>query len=96
MDQQRVLDLLREHVMQFQGIGVRSLAVFGSVARGDARPDSDLDVVVDFAGPPTFDQYMELKILLEDLAGRRVDLVTRKALRPEIRSAIEAEEVRVA
>jgi len=76
--------------------GVAALYVFGSVARGDARPDSDIDVLVEFAGPPTFAQFMDLKALLEDTLGAHVDLVTRAAVRAQLRPRIEAEARRVA
>lgn len=76
--------------------GVRELSVFGSVARGNASALSDLDVLVDFDGPATFDGFMGLKLFLEDNMGVRVDLVTRGALKPRLRSRIEAEARRVA
>ena len=76
--------------------GVRELAVFGSVARGEALDTSDLDVLVDFVGPATFDGFMGLKIFLEDCLGVRIDLVTRAALKPRLRERIEAEARRVA
>ena len=76
--------------------GVRSLAVFGSRVRGEAGPDSDLDVLVDFVGPATFDGFMGLKFFLEDSLGVKVDLVTRAALKPRLRARIEAEARRVA
>ena len=77
-------------------LGVDSLAVFGAVARGEARPDSDVDILVDFRGEATLSRFMELKSLLESSLGRRVDLVTRKALRDRLRPAIEKDAVRVA
>lgn len=55
-----------------------------------------MDLLVAFEGLPTFDRYMGLKLFLEDLLGRRVDLVTEDALRPELRPAIEREAIRVA
>jgi hypothetical protein len=70
--------------------GVRSLGVFGSWARGDARPDSDVDLLVEFE-VTTFRRYMGLRFHLEDLLGRRVDLVTRPALRPRLREQILSE-----
>jgi uncharacterized protein len=76
--------------------GVRDLAVFGSVARGEASETSDLDVLVDFVGQATFDGYMGLKFFLEDNLGVKVDLVTRAALKPRLRDRIEAEARRVA
>lgn len=76
--------------------GVESLSIFGSAARGDLGPASDVDILVTFQGPATFDRFMGLKFHLEDLLGRRVDLVTRKALRPEILGTVEREGVHVA
>jgi len=75
--------------------GVLELAVFGSVARGEASPTSDLDLLVDFVGSATFDGYMGLKLFLEDSLGVKVDLVTRAALKPRLRARIEAEARRV-
>ncbi len=76
--------------------GVTGLYVFGSVARGTAGSESDVDILVDFRNPPTFSSFMDLKFLLEDTLGRQVDLVTRSALRPSMRPEIEAEAKRVA
>ncbi len=75
---------------------VGSLRLFGSHARGTAIETSDIDLVVAFDGPATFDAYMGLKHLLEDRLGRRIDLVTEAAVRPELRGAIEREAIRVA
>jgi predicted nucleotidyltransferase len=96
MDRQSVLDrLAAESVALRQRFGVSDLAVFGSVARDQAHESSDLDLLVTFDGPPDFDRFMGLKFYLEDLFGRAVDLVTRNALRPELRPQIEREAVRV-
>ncbi len=92
----QLLELLRQHKAEISRFGVRSLAVFGSVARGEERPDSDIDFVVDFVEPATFDRYMNLKFFLEDLLKRRVDLVTQQAIRPELRPSIEQDARRVA
>jgi len=77
-------------------LGVASLAVFGSVARDEAGPDSDIDILVEFRGAATLARFMDLKSLLETTFGRRVDLVTQKALRERLRPAIEKDAVRVA
>lgn len=76
--------------------GVRRIALFGSMARDEARDDSDLDVLVDFEVGPTFDSFFGLKIFLEDHLGRRVDLVTPDALKPRMRPVVEREAVDVA
>ena len=75
---------------------VAALHVFGSVARNEAGAESDLDVLVDFADAPTFARFMDLKFLLEDKLQMRVDLVTRDALRPPMKTRILAEARRVA
>jgi hypothetical protein len=74
---------------------VQSLAVFGSMARGDDREDSDVDVLVTFEGRATFDNFMGLKLDLEDLFERRVDLLTPKCLGPGMQEAIEREAILV-
>ena len=76
--------------------GGLELKVFGSVARGAARAGSDLDLLVDFPASPSFEQYMDLKLALEDLLRVPVDLVTRGGLRPELRQRIEAEAIALA
>lgn len=85
--------LLPEARLRF---AVRDLSVFGSVARDEATERSDLDVLVDFAGPVTFRGFIGLKLWLEDALGVRVDLVRRGAIKPRLRARIEAEAQRVA
>ncbi|MDP1693604.1 MAG: nucleotidyltransferase family protein [Burkholderiaceae bacterium] len=75
--------------------GVTDLALFGSTARDSARGDSDIDILVSFEGPATSARYFGVQFFLEDLLGRPVDLVTDKALRPELRPFIEKEAVHV-
>jgi predicted nucleotidyltransferase len=92
----RVLHLLAQRKpMLAERFGLVSLALFGSTARDAARPDSDIDILVSFDGPATSDRYFCVQFFLEDLLGRRVDLVTQKALRPELRPFIELEAVHV-
>lgn len=71
--------------------GVTRLALFGSAARNQARPDSDVDILVEFDGPATSRRYFGVQFLLEDELGHPVDLVTGKALRPELRPYVERE-----
>ena len=75
--------------------GVTRLALFGSTVRDQARPDSDVDIVVAFDGPATSQRYFGVQFYLEDALGCPVDLVTEKAMRPELRPYIEQEAVNV-
>ena len=80
-----ILATIEEHGAQLNAFGVRRMGLFGSFARGEASLDSDIDVLVDFEeGRKTFDNFINVVSLLEDLLGRRVDLVTREALSPYI------------
>ena len=74
---------------------VTRLALFGSTARDEARPGSHVDVVVSFDGPATSQRYFGVQFYLEDALGCSVDLVTEKAMRPELRPFIEREAVNV-
>ena len=82
MRRDRVVRLLAEHRQDLSQFG-KSLALFGSVVRGEDRPGSDVDMLVEFEGAATFDRYMGLRFFLQDLLGAPVDLVTRKALKPQ-------------
>lgn len=75
--------------------GVARLALFGSTARGNARADSDVDVLVGFDGPATSKRYFGVQFFLEDLLGQRVDLVTETALRDELRPYVDKDRVDV-
>lgn len=96
MSRAEILDVLSRHRPEMERrFGIVSLALFGSSVREELRPDSDIDVLVDYPGPPSFDQYFGLKVYLEDLFQREIDLVTRKGLRPEIRPYVEKEALSV-
>ena len=75
--------------------GVTRLALFGSTARDTAQVTSDIDILVSFDGPATSKKYFGVQFLLEDLLGCKVDLVTDKALRPELKPYIESEAIHV-
>lgn len=96
MRRDKALSVLRASQGQLGQFHVKSLALFGSVARDEAGPESDLDLLLEFDGPATFDLYMGLKLFLEDLLDCRVDLVMRKAVKPRMLPYVEREAVRVA
>ncbi len=77
MYRDQVIKQIRANRSRLNELDVKSLALFGSVARGDDRPDSDVDVLVEFQGTVTWKKYIFLKRLLEDLLGRSVDVSTR-------------------
>lgn len=74
--------------------GVKKIGVFGSVARGEAKEKSDVDVLVEFESTKkSFDNFMELSFFLEDLFGKKVDLITTSGLDKYIRPYVEREVV---
>jgi hypothetical protein len=91
-----VLEILEINRDDLRSYGVQSISVFGSVARGDAGPESDVDLLVDVDDDVSLFGLSRLKFHLEDLLGMRVDLVTPDALRPSMRDAILAEAIRAA
>ena len=96
MNRQQTLEILTELKPELaKRFGVTRLALFGSIARNEARADSDIDIVVAFDGPATSKKYFGVQFLLEDELGCPVDLVTEKALRPELKPFIEREAVNV-
>ncbi len=87
-----VLDRLRAHRPALaERFGVAELALFGSFARDQATDESDVDILVRFDGPATSRSYFGVQFYIEDSLGRRVDLVTDKALRSEFRPYVERE-----
>lgn len=96
MKKQRALEMLALCKPELQTrFGVTRLALFGSTAREEAASRSDIDILVAFEGPATSKRYFGVQFYLEDLFGCSVDLVTEKALRPELRPYIEQERINV-
>ena len=97
MNRATIVDLLNKHREEFLSrFGARHLALFGSAARDELREGSDIDLLVDFDGPATFDRYVGLKDFLEDLFGAKVDLATEAMIKPRLRRHIEKDLLRVA
>ena len=96
MSRAETLALLREHKpVLAERFGVVDLALFGSTARDEAGPDSDVDILVTFKRPLGSKQYFGAWHYLEDLIGRPIDFVTDRELRAELRPYVEAEAVHV-
>jgi uncharacterized protein len=89
------LTLLRQHEPEIRKrFGVATIGIFGSFVRGEERPDSDVDILVLFRkGQKTFDNYMDCKFYLEDLFGRKVDLVMKGAIKKRLKPRILGEVV---
>jgi uncharacterized protein len=87
MDRDRIIATLRAHEAELQRLGVRHAALFGSVARGDAGPDSDIDIAIelDEEALPDLYAYAGMKRYIAGLFPRPVDVVDRAALKPHIR-----------
>ncbi|MHB8993181.1 MAG: nucleotidyltransferase family protein [Chloroflexota bacterium] len=96
MRRDEALRILAEHKEAIAGFGVKSLSLFGSVARDDAGPDSDVDILVEFGRPVGLFGFIDLNDYLEGLLGRRVDLVTPDALKARLRDRILGEAIRAA
>lgn len=81
---------------ELRKLGVRSISLFGSVLRNEAKPQSDLDLIVEFDPPHTAQQYFDTLFLIEDSLGVSVDLAEPGTLHPSIRDRILTEAQRVA
>ena len=93
--QMDTIALLREHEPELKKrFGVAKIGIFGSFVRGEQRPESDVDVLVTFRkGEKTFDHYMDCKFYLEDLFGRKVDLVMKGTIKKRLKPYILGEVV---
>ncbi|MDO8358776.1 MAG: nucleotidyltransferase domain-containing protein [Devosia sp.] len=90
MDKDAVIDTLRRHRRELERLGVRHAALFGSVARGEAGPDSDIDIAIDLdmARHPTVYDYVGMQQYIAGLFSGNVDVVDRAALKPGIRDRV--------
>ena len=82
---QDIFAVLEENRSKLRALGIKKIGLFGSFVRGDQRPDSDIDLLVEFeSGKKTFDNFMELSFFLEEVLRRRIELVTPGSLSPYI------------
>lgn len=97
MNRDAVVQLLRAQAPALrERFGARSVSLFGSAARDEMRADSDIDILVEFDGPPSLDAFFGMKDHLESVLGRSVDLVTPGGLKPRARRHVERDLVHVA
>jgi uncharacterized protein len=88
------LRLLAEHRDELIAMGAGSLSLFGSVARDEAGPDSDVDILIELGRPIGLFDLGRIQIRLEEILGQKVDLVMPEGLRPRLRARVLAEAVR--
>jgi predicted nucleotidyltransferase len=94
MRRDEALRRLAEHRDELEAMGVGSLSLFGSVARDEARNESDVDVLIELGRPMDLFDLGRIQIRLEEILAHRVDLVMPETLRPRLRAAVLAEAVR--
>ncbi|MBD2426824.1 nucleotidyltransferase family protein [Phormidium sp. FACHB-1136] len=94
MKRQEAITVLTNHQKSLKDFGVRSLMIFGSVARDEARPDSDVDLLVEFDRPVGLFTFVRLKRYLEEILGSPVDLGTPDSLKPYLQEAVSQEVIR--
>lgn len=95
MKRDQVLAIVTAHQEELKKLGVRSLDLFGSVARDEARPDSDVDFLVEFDQTAGLFQLFQVQFYLEDLLECSVDLGTRDSLREHLREPVSKDVIHV-
>jgi len=89
---EQIIAVLHRNELRIRALGVKRLGLFGSFVRGEQSADSDIDILVEFeTGQKTFDRFITLGFSLEELLGRRVDLITVESLSPHLGPHILAE-----
>ena len=96
MRRDEVLAILAEHRDEIRARGVVSLSVFGSVARDEAGPESDVDIIVEIDQRPFLFDLVNLQQYLEGILEQHVDLVTSESIKERIRDRVLKESIRAA
>jgi len=96
MSADTIVTTLRDHELELRAVGIERLAIFGSVARGDSGPDSDIDLLARFdeARDLSMLDVIRAENLIADLLGQPVDLIEEGTLKPRIRRSAERDMVR--
>ncbi len=92
-----IKEILKKHSKELkEKFGIKELGIFGSFVREEQKENSDIDILVEFKEEyKTFDNYMDLKFYLEELLNIKVDLISKTALKPSLKSYILEEVVYV-
>jgi len=93
MGNQDIIKILKKHHNELSALGVKSIAIFGSTARGEATEKSDIDILIDFDAQKGLFAFLSLKQYLENILCHKVDLTTRQALHPRLRKHILEEKI---
>jgi predicted nucleotidyltransferase len=96
MNRETVITALRAHESELRAAGVVRLSLFGSTARGEARPDSDIDLLAAFddARPLSLLDVIRIENQISDLLGHDVDLIEEGTLKPRVRQSVDREAMR--
>jgi uncharacterized protein len=94
MRRDEALRLLAEHRDELTGMGVGSRSLFGSVARDEAREDSDVDILIEVGRPLDLFDLGHIQVRLEEILGQRINLVMPDALRPRLRAIVLRDAIR--
>ena len=85
LTKESIISSIRESRARLTSLGIKAIGLFGSFAKGDSSSESDVDILVEFdPEKKTFDNFMDTCFLLENLLGRKVELVTKESLSPYI------------
>lgn len=92
MNSEEIFELIRQNKSELDRFGASRIGLFGSQIRGEASAESDIDFIVEFlSGRKSYDNYIDLCFFLEDLFGKKIDLLTPESLSPHVKDRILAE-----
>jgi len=90
MNRDEVIDILKMKQKEIESLGVYNIGLFGSFARQENKPESDIDLIIDLdASRKSFDNFMNISMLLEDILNKKVDLLTRESIDTDFYNSIK-------
>ena len=92
MNKEEILKMIRENKGKIKEFGVKRIGIFGSFVKDTATEKSDIDIIVEFEeGKKNFENFINLAFFLEEILGRKIDLLTPESISPYIKPYIEKE-----